>query len=62
MSKHIAETAIAANIDALASLLRDITSRMAAHPFTALSESPGYPALRAGCARFLAAIAGNCRR
>ena len=28
MSKHIAETAIAANIDALAALLRDITSRM----------------------------------
>ena len=28
MSKHIAETAIAAIIDALAALLRDITSRM----------------------------------
>lgn len=28
MSKHIAETAIAANIDALAALLRDMTTRM----------------------------------
>ena len=29
MSKHIAETAITANINALAALLRDMTTRMA---------------------------------